>query len=75
MPSLIEKVASRYSTYWATSNTKARATVIAIPGMASRLSSKLWCAHVNEEPLLNNTTVLKKGIPQGLMATIPTGGH
>lgn len=72
-PSLIEKGASLNSTYWATSNIVANTIVEINPGVAFFRANNLWCDQVSVTPLLNNTTVLNKGIDQGLIGEIPIG--
>ena len=71
------KGASTYSAAWsivkyAPSNTvKIRALIASV-----RIPSiKLWCAQVTVTPDASNTAVFKRGTLNGLMGSIPVGGH
>ena len=66
-----------YSTAWKAVNVKARTIVYSKPFKAPTLFPciKLWWEYVTVTPDDNNITVFSKGTSNGLIGSIPIGGH
>jgi hypothetical protein len=66
-----------YSTPWNVVNTTAKTIVAIKPYKAPLLFPciKEWCAYVTVTPEDNNITVLSNGNSNGLIGSIPRGGH